>query len=798
MQQIIYRLFILLAVSLTSQFLSAQTSQGTIRGQVLDAISGAPIPDAQVLCLMGKRDSLKAITNEEGIFRLEGITAGRHRVVAEAPGYASYAIPDLVVSSGKERVLDITLNPVIYDADEVPIQANTYRDIRQVSTRVFTVEETRRYAAAYFDPARVATSYPGVTAANDQANHLIVRGNSPNGVGWRLEGVEIVNPNHLTNAGTFSDRISQSGGGTIILSTQLLDNSTFSAGAFAPRYGNALSSVFDIHLREGNNEQYEYTVQAGLIGVDLAAEGPISKQQGSSFLANYRYSTVGLLGALGIEFGNEEITYQDLSFNLHLPAGKAGTFTVFGMGGLSITRYFGSNVDTLQSGRDRFDIDFYSNMGAAGATHRKLLGQNTLWQTTVAFSGIESGRRGELITDTLAGPLTVENDEVLNSRLSAVSRIQTKLGTRSNLEAGLYYTRFFNRTLSQIRALDPDEPLRELASFEGNTDLLQPFVDWQWQASPQVTLNAGLHAMYYLFNQQVSLEPRLRMNWQVNAQHRAALAYGLHSQLQPSSLYFLSVPIEGTDEYRQPNLDLGFTRAHHLVASYQWSPQTDWRVGLEAYGQYLFDVPIAPGDTLFSALNFFEANVSDQLEGDSLVNQGEGLNYGLELTVERFLSEEYYFLLSGALYDSRYRSGGDIWLETRYNGRYQLAATGGYEHEWISKKGQNKSWGANLRVQYRGGFLAATVDLPASEASGRTVYDYAAGYNERLPDFFRVDFRVTFKRHRPNLTRTLGIDIQNLTNAQNVAFFAYDPVAGGVITRYQLGIIPLLSYRLEF
>lgn len=776
----------------------AQDIQATIRGQVLDEVSGVPVNGATVICVVSAADSLSVEAGPEGAFRLAQVPAGRRRLRVSAPGYATYTIPDLMVNSGKETVLEIALTPVVYNAEEVPILANTFRDLRQVSTRVFTVEETKRYAAAYFDPARVATSFPGVTAANDQANHLVVRGNSPNGVGWRLEGVDIVNPNHLTNAGTFSDRISQSGGGTIILSTQLLDNSTFSTGAWQPRYGNATSSVFDIHLRRGNTEQYEYTVQAGLIGVDLAAEGPISKRQGSSFLANYRYSTVGLLGAIGIEFGNEEITYQDLSFNLHLPAGKAGTFTVFGMGGLSITRYFGSQVDSLESGRDRFDIDFYSNMGALGATHRKLLGDNTLWQTTVAFSGIESGRTGELITDSIAGPLVVEEDQVVNQRLSAVSRLQTKLSPSANLEAGLYYTRFYNRTLSQVRALDPGAPLRELASFDGGSDLLQPYVDLRWQPGPRFSLNAGLHSMYYLLNQRFSLEPRLRAGLQLASEHRVTLAYGLHSQLQPSTLYFLSVPVEGTNTYTQPNLELNFTRAHHLVGGYQWSLAEDWRLQLEAYGQYLFDVPTVPGDTLFSALNLFEANVDQQIEGDSLTNDGEGLNYGLEFTLERFLSRDYYFLLSGSLYESRYHSGGETWLETRYNGRYQLAATGGYEHEWVSSKGKNKVWGANLRVQYRGGFLATPVDLAASEATGRTVYDFDAGYTDRLPDFFRIDLRITFKRNRPNYTRTLGIDIQNVANTQNVAFQAYDPVAGEIITRYQLGIIPLLSYRLEF
>ena len=179
-----------------------------------------------------------------------------------------------------------------------------------------------------------------------------------------------MNPIHLSNAGTFSDQLSSSGGGTIILSSQLLDNSTFSTGAFGANYGNSLSGVFDMNLRAGNDEHAEYTLQAGLIGVDLSAEGPISRKSGSSYLVNYRYSFTGLLGALGVTFGGEDIRYQDLAFNLRFPTEKAGTFTVFGMGGRSSNVFTGLRDDSTRiENKERFDIDFTSDMGAIGVTH---------------------------------------------------------------------------------------------------------------------------------------------------------------------------------------------------------------------------------------------------------------------------------------------------------------------------------------------------------------------------------------------------------------------------------------------
>jgi len=790
---ILVSLLLFLTLCVTS--VQAQTLTQTIRGNITDEASGQPLSGATIkLQDLG----LQTQSNAQGTFRLTDVPTGRHLIRVEREGYAAYAIPDLAVISGKETVLDIALTPTVYETEEVEIRAPQVRDVGRVSTRVFTVEETKRFAAVYFDPARMATSFPGVATANDQANHLIIRGNSPNGVNWRMEGVDIVNPNHLTNAGTFSDRVTQSGGGTILLSTQLLSNSTFSTGAFAPRYGNALAGVFDINLRDGNNESYEYTLQAGLIGVDLAAEGPISREQGSSFLANYRYSTVGLLGLLGVNFGNEEINYQDFAFNLHLPAGKFGTFSVFGMGGLSGNRFTGGGEnDTLETGKDRFDIDFRSRMGAAGITHQLPIGTRTVWRSVVAASGINSTRNAEWRFDS-TGVLPVERDQLTQVKLSVSSSLTHKFGPRSNLRVGTYYTQIYDSATSLIRSLDTAANFRILAQNGGNAGLIQPYVNWQLRPSSSLTLNLGLHGMYFLLNGSRSLEPRLNLGWRIDSRQSLRFAYGLHSQLQLPALYYLSV-LGPNDQPTFPNRDLDFSRAHHLVLSYQYQVRPDFLVKVEPYYQYLFNVPIVndPSGT-FSALNLVESFIDQQFANETLINAGLGRNYGLEFSAEKYLSRNYYALFSGSVYESEYQAGDGVWRDTRFNGNYLFSLSGGREFDFTTKKNKDKVWGINLRVIYQGGFRAAPVDSLASVAAQRTIYDYSDGFSEELPDYFRTDLRVIFKRNRPKVTRTFSLDIQNVFNTQNVAFRVYDPVQERIVTRFQLGIIPLLSYRLEF
>jgi len=216
-----------------------------------------------------------------------------------------------------------------------------------------------------------------------------------------LEGAEIVNPNHLSNAGTFANRPTQSGGGVNILSAQVLGNSNFYTGAFPVEYGNVLGGLMDMRFRNGNDEQHEFTAQAGLIGFDFAAEGPLSKNEGVSYLINYRYSFVGLLTAMGVDFGGETIGYQDLSFNVKAPIGKGGVVKVFGMGGLSKNQFTAERDPTAwKLHKDRQDIIFKNKMGALGTNLTTSLGERTVFNFTTIRSAYETTTRSDIINNT--------------------------------------------------------------------------------------------------------------------------------------------------------------------------------------------------------------------------------------------------------------------------------------------------------------------------------------------------------------------------------------------------------------
>ncbi|MCB0797321.1 MAG: carboxypeptidase-like regulatory domain-containing protein, partial [Chitinophagales bacterium] len=294
----------------------AQDLKQTIRGNIIDRESKATLPGANVLLYADTVFLSGTTTNEDGNFRLEG-PVGRVDLVVRYIGYQDFFITNLVVSSGKEVVLQIELEESAQALDEVTITAfregEVVNDMATVSVRSFTVEETDRYAGSRGDPARMASNFAGVQGADDSRNDLVIRGNSPIGVLWRLENLDIPNPNHFAIAGT-------TGGPVSIINNKYLSNSDFFTGAFPAEYGNATAGVFDLQMRKGNDEQYEFSGQLGFLGTELFAEGPLSKENKSSFLVSYRYSTLQLFESLNIQIGTEAVPrYQDGAVKLFFP-----------------------------------------------------------------------------------------------------------------------------------------------------------------------------------------------------------------------------------------------------------------------------------------------------------------------------------------------------------------------------------------------------------------------------------------------------------------------------------------------
>ena len=783
------RFMLWICLSVFSLALKAQTPTQTVRGIIVDKISQSPLPGV-VVVLVNSNPLIGTSTDEEGRFKLTQVPVGKQTLKVSFIGYKENVMQNLSVNAGKELVLNVSLEEDIKSMSEVVVTAKVEKnkplnDMSMVSTRAFSVEETQKFAAAVNDPARMATSFAGVVNGSDGGNMISIRGNSPNGLLWRMEGVEIPNPNHFSNVGT-------SGGGIAIISSQLLSNSDFSTGAFASEYGNALSGVFDLKLRKGNNQKREYTFQAGVLGVDVSTEGPFKKGYDGSYLVNYRYSTLGLLSKMGVPIGDATTTFQDLSFNVSLPTKKLGTFGVFGFGGLSPQTSTAStdSAKWKDDGFKRLTTNFYSNTGAVGLTNTKLFKNQSYLKTILAFSGTQNGYTEEKMQSDLS-TLTKQYAQTYNQTKVTLSTTYTKkLNARSNIRTGFILNQL-GYNLLQKDKVDTTVLITKI-NVKGNTQTAQAFFQWNYKLNDKLTTNVGMHYFQLFLNNSTSFEPRASVKYEFNPRNNVTLGYGLHSQLQPIGIYFAQNP--NTDgSYTTPNKNLGLNKAHHIVLGYDWSINSHSHIKTEVYYQHLFNVPISKDPTsTYSILNS-----TDGYSTDPLTNKGLGRNYGLELTYEHFLHNNLYYLVSGSLYSSKYKAANGQWYNTRFNTDYALTVTGG--KEWVfSGKGKNRIIGFNLKSVYLGGLRYTPIDLNASIKKDETVYVDAKTFDSKNPDYYRLDIRVSLKRNYKRVTGTLALDIQNVMNRKNIGGQYYDTNTGQVKYWYQSPLIPILSYRLEF
>ncbi len=767
-------IIILLSLSLISR---AQDLNQTIRGKVIDQELESEIIGARVFAFSPTGDTLKQATDLDGNFAFRNIPIGRYTLVVSMMGYETRFLSDILLSSGKEQVLNVWLQESTKDITELVIKGNdgheVDNDMAVVSARSFSMEEASRYAGSFNDPARMAQSFAGVSSNNDGENEIVIRGNSPRGVLWRLEGVEIPNPNHFADQGA-------SGGAISMINSNVMANSDFYTGAFPADYGNAISGVFDIRFRKGNNEKREYALGAGVLGVDASLEGPFSKNYNGSYLINYRYSTTKILSLMKIDVAGDALPiFQDLSYNISLPTKNAGNFTVFGLGGIS----------QIEEDEEDYRSDFTMKMGTTGITHRIMLGDKSVLKTVVSVSGTLND-----IVDYELDSLNVFyndwNRKLTNTSLIGSSSLTTKLNSRHTIKFGVIANHMaFDMLFDNI---NEDTWQRETyLKSKGNTQLLQSFAAWKWRITPELSLNAGLHGTHFVLNSYQTIEPRAGLKWQLNDQQSINGGFGIHSRREDLGLYFGEQTLADGSKI-MANKNLEFAKAIHYVIGHDITIKK-LHIKTEAYYQTLNNVPIIDHkDSYVSAINFGSAFTTD-----SLSNAGTGENYGVELTVEKYFSDSYFFMFTGSLFNSSYVAGDGKKRNTRYNGNYATNLTFGKEY-YVGKNGKNNTLSFNFRMNWAGGRRITPILLDQSIAAGEEIRDENNVFSKRASDYFRLDFLFSYKTNKAKSTRVLKVDIQNVTNRGNMWNEYYSDNTQSILKSTQMGLLPVIAYQIIF
>jgi len=773
--------------------INAKSQTQTIRGTVIDKQSQATIPGVNIL-IIGSDPIKGSITDIDGHFKLNDINPGRYDLKVTYLGYKEIVLPSVVVTAGKEVVLDIALEENVNSLKEIVVSGTkkneTNNEMTTTSARSFSMEEVNRYAGGRSDPSRLAANFAGVSSPDDSRNDIVIRGNSPTGVLWRIEGLNVPNPNHFSTIGT-------TGGPVSAINTNVLKNSDFFTSAFASEYGNANAGVFDLGFRSGNSEKREHTIQFGaLTGIEAMTEGPINKSNGSSYLIAYRYSFTGFAQTLGIPVGTTATPfYQDISFKINSGTSKIGKFTLFGLGGKSKIEFLHNKIDSTDLFADATtDSYFTSDIGVVGLKHFIRVGSKSYFNTIIGATYAASNFDLDTISKTTEiSSRTVEN-KTTRTHYSANTSFNSKINSKLFIKIGAMLE-LMNMNLF-YRNKESNGAWNQIWDYNDYTSLVQAYAHAKYNFTDKLTLNAGVHAQLLTLNNSNSVEPRVGLKYQLNERNTISVGYGMHSQMQPTDVYFYrELKVDGT--YDQSNKDLKFTKSQHFVLGYDVLPAKDWRIKVEVYYQMLSNIPVTKTASSFSMLNA-GASFNPNEQG-YLKNTGTGTNYGTELTIEKFFSRGFYGLITGTFYESKYKGSDNVERNTAFNGKFVYNILLGKEFK-VGKEKRN-AISFDVKMTQAGGRYYTPVDLTASQAAQQEVLsDDSLAFSKRNSNFFRLDIKMgyTMNSKKRKLSQSIFFDIQNVTNNKNVFAERYNPKTNKINTAYQIGFFPNFTYKVEF
>lgn len=760
-----------------------------VRGVVKDAESKEPLVGVIVVAM--SNSTLNALTDENGYFTIQNVPVGRQSFKFSYMGYETRMVAEVLVTSGKALELNIDLTEKLNSLKEVTVKASNgtgraLNEFATISARSFSVEETKRYAGTLADPARMAMNFMGVSNSGDMDNGIVVRGNSPKSVLWRLEGIEIPNPNHFSSQGT-------TGGAISMLNPSMLGTSDFYTGAFPAEMGNALSGVFDINYRNGNKNKREHTFQLGALGTEIASEGPFKKDGGATYLFNYRYSTLALLKGF-FDFGGVLPEYQDASFKVHLPTKKAGTFSIFGLGGYNSANKDAKADSSKWDDEDpNFNLRSNNTMAVVGVGHTYFLNKRSYLKTVLSTAYEKSQESVDTLNPAESYKVIHTSDEYYQNTAYRLSVLyNNKINSKNTIRIGVRADQL-NYDLNN-RYFDEDDAIwKSFINSKGGTQYYQAYAQWKRRITKELTVFGGLHGSYYALNSKASIEPRASITYQKRAT-TYSLSAGLHTKPEHVSVYrFQNMSQKQAGIY--PNKNLNLQRAMHIVAGYQTALPLGIRFKTEVYYQHLYNIPVAKDSTSeFSTINALD--IYSLANNTQLVSEGTGRNYGIDFSFERPFANNYYFTLTSSIYNSTYTTYGGERYNTMFNRGYQLNVLGGKEFK-VGKNGKNVL-GVNGKVLYSGGMRESKIDLAKSIAEKETNYVPGEYYTQQTPAYLRFDATIYYKMNKKKSTHSIQLDVQNITNRQNHYFSYFDSNSGSIKTVYQLGIFPNIAYRIDF
>ena len=728
------------------------------------------------------------VSDADGNFVINNVPVGRHSVRATYIGYEPVLLKEQLVTSGKELVLSLKMRENISELGEVVVKPRVNKqlplnEMAQVGARMFSVEEATRYAGGMADPARTASMFAGV-ASGGATNGISIHGNSPQMLQWRVEGVEVNNPNHFAE-------ITGAGGGIFTsLNGTVLANSDFLTGAMPAEYGNALSGAFDMKMRVGNSSKHEHAIQVGTLGVDFASEGPLGKDSKASYLVNYRYSFLEIAKKLhAINMEKDTLDYQDLSFKFNIPTMNAGTFAVWFTG--LIDRYE-NEVPDVSDWETLWDMnDSWSNQKswAGGLTHTYRFRSGGTLTSNVAFTG-NYQKLSQNDYDYEMNKMPDLEGRSMSWNVIISTQHKHKFSSRYTMQNGFEHRHMdFSTWMDYVQVVGG--PLYRIYDSKGNTGLTRLYTNHKLALNQRLSSVAGVNVMWFNLNNQVLVEPRVSMQYKTSPSSTLSLAYALNSRKESTDTYFV---LSADSQEPNANSNLGLTRSHHISASFAQRLGENTMLKIEPYWQWLFDVPVEQGTT-YSIINH---NVFYQ--DRALVNEGAGRNYGIDFTLERYLKDGFYGMLTATLFKSEYRDAQGEWHHSRHDRGYITNILGG--KEWMVGKSRKNVFGINGRLTLMGGDCYTPIpegityeDVAMRPDKSIPMVDTADPFTKQLGMNVGYAFSAKYTINKRHTSHHIILEYLQMRSFHGQTF---DLRTHELVEKYTSLTFPNIAYRVEF
>jgi hypothetical protein len=751
----------------THSLIAQSPASGTIKGSVTDRVSGTPLPGAHILVRGTQRGTASAA---DGNFAISQLPAGVYMLEYRSVGYESFIGTDIIVRPGRTTVADASLSPAAIEGEEVTTTAGYFSSgsVDALNAATFSFEEVRRSPGSAGDVSRIITSLPSVARVNDQRNSLAVRGGSPYENAFFVDNIPVPNINHFATQGS-------TGGALGMLNVDLLENVTFSAGGFGAAYGNRLSSIMDMRLREGNRDRFSAQANMDMSGLGGVLEGPLFDSS-ASWLVSFRRSYLDLL-VKAFDVGNTvapRMTDGQVKVVVDISAtDQLSALEMFSQDRLN-TDHATAVENTMMYYGDQDNLQ-----NSAGATWRHVWGQSGFSQLTASHTVLKFTEEFRDIASEqvlYANRSTEQSVSLRSANRFAVGRSGSVEYGADLLRESSHYDNRFGESTDPLGATLPGVQIRR-ALASTTTGL---FVSFAFEPLPSFTTTAGVRVDYSDYTDRTYVSPRVACNLRLTDRTALTAAAGLYVQSIP---HIILVQAQHSNELREPV-------ARHLVLGLSHLLADDARLTIEGYLKTTSRLPVDLAqpqlfmlDEIFTGSTF----VGDHPE---LSDAGEARAYGLEVMLQKKMARDFYGLASLSLGRSQYKALDGFWRNRVFDNRVSFCLEGGYK--------PNDRWDFSLRWVYAGGVPYTPLDLEASQKINAGVLDAGRINADRLPAYHSMNIRADRRFNFDRSSLVVYLSAWNVYNRQNVASFFWNKITAAEDTEYQFGLLPILGIEYEF